>query len=306
MDCPVVPGPYLNNCRTQFLQLGGRRHVMKRQGIVSVLLILHSALFFCTTASAISYFGYDTYGGTWHDADKTAVNTEDDLMCWAAATSNVLAYTGWGFPQGQGFSNSDQIFSYFQKHWTDEGGNIFYGVDWWFDGSNDTQGDSGWSQVEIPGGGFYRTKDPSNHQLWSSSDQYAVDNIEYMLKEGYGVGISLTGPSGHAVTTWGYEYDTDGNYTGIYITDSDDNLDGLQYYDLTYIYNSTSLSHRWYLEDYLGWGSHNSGYYITEVYGLDIYPRASASVPEPATMLLFGIGLTAIAGWRLRNRRGKS
>ncbi len=270
---------------------------MKIKNLVMVAVLSVFGLFIVHSAYATAYFGYDDYGGTWHDADKTIANTEDDLMCWAAATSNVLAYTGWGYPSGESFSNTDHIFSYFQDHWTDQGGNIYYGVDWWFDGVNDTQGISGWAQVDNPGGGFYAGDDATNYQLWSESDKFALSNIDYLLTEGYGVGISITGLTGHAVTAWGYEYDTLGQYIGIYLTDSDDGVNGLKYYDLSF------ASDRWYLENYFGWGSENDGYYITEVYGLEIVAGTYDPVPEPATILLFGTGLVGLVGSRVRKKK---
>ena len=34
------------------------------------------------------------------DAEKTINDTEDDNLCWAAACSNILSYTGWGAQAG--------------------------------------------------------------------------------------------------------------------------------------------------------------------------------------------------------------
>jgi hypothetical protein len=105
------------------------------------------------TPTGLSYMLIDEWGGTWHDAEKSPTNSEDDLMCWAAAASNVLQWTGWGAVLG--LDTADAIFDHFQDHWTDEGGLMEYGWDWWFDGTNPSQGWSGWSQVDVPGGGFH-------------------------------------------------------------------------------------------------------------------------------------------------------
>ena len=46
-----------------------------------------------------TYFVYDDWAGTWHDANKNYIH--DSNMCWAASASNVLAFTG-----GMSFSPS--------------------------------------------------------------------------------------------------------------------------------------------------------------------------------------------------------
>ena len=86
------------------------------------------------TPTGTSYLLFEHWGGTWSDAEKSPTNTEDDLMCWAAASSNVLAWTGWG--QVGGMTNADQMFAYYQNHWTDEGGTMAFAWNWWFDGLN--------------------------------------------------------------------------------------------------------------------------------------------------------------------------
>lgn len=250
-------------------------------------------------ASATSYFGYETNGGTWSDANKTVSNTDDDLMCWAAATSNILAYTGWGFPQGTSFTGSNDIFAYYQDHWTDEGGNALYGVDWWFSGRNVTQGIPGWSQVDVAGGGFYTTLESTDYALWTFRSEYALGNTEFLLERGYGVGLSLGGPIAHAVTAWGIESDGPGNYQGLYITDSDDGYTGLRYYEIQF----DEIYSRWFLQDYY----HRNTVYISGVYGLQNMPSSDPApepVPEPTTVLLLGTGLAGLwAAGKRKNAR---
>lgn len=212
----------------------------------------------------VDYMVTDQYGGSWSDAEKSPANSQDDLMCWAAAASNILEWTGWG--NVNGMTTTDQMFAYFQDHWTDEGGLMYYGWDWWFDGTNDSQGFSGWSQVDVAGGGFFQQETFSQYFRRSSNTQNAARTIRDWLQEGYGVSLGVYGPGGHAITVWGVRYDTGNpnNILGIYVTDSDDGKsstnpsDQLQYYELEFSNN------QWYLQNFYG----SNSWYIGLVEGL--------------------------------------
>jgi len=255
-----------------------------------------------STAFATSFYGYEVYGGEWQDAEKTLSNTEDDELCWAAAASNVLDWTGWGGnAPGGNFNNEDDIFGYFQDHWTDEAGSMAYGWDWWFDGTNDSEGQSGWSSVDEPGGGFWDpVYDFNDYFAYTSEQNLTMSAVDFLLRDGYGVTIGVTpGSGGHAVSVWGYEYGTTTNdYLGIWITDSDDDKstdsppDTLRYYDVTYD------GVKWNLEDFYA----SDDWYIVEVQALNRY-AAAQPVPEPGTMLLVGIGISGLYG--LRRKRSK-
>lgn len=260
------------------------------------------AMFFAVssgTVSASTYLMYDHWGGTWSDANKNSVSTEDDLMCWAATAANMLSWTGWGYPTGQGFTDADSIFAYYQDHWTDAGGNMFYGIDWWFDGTNNVQGVPSWSQVDVPGGGFWPAYNVGDYYWLSPDDDLAMSAIDVFLHAGYGVGLGLKrvvgGTSyGHAITCWGYDWDSTGNYLGIWVTDSDDNQNMASPPATLDYYQVASIGGQWYLQDYFGTDS----WWITEVHGLERVPFAP--VPLPAPILLFGSGLIGLAGLRKR------
>jgi hypothetical protein len=236
-----------------------------------------------TTGTATNYMLFTAWGGTWTDVDKSTTNTEDDLLCWAATTSNMLQWTGWG--NAGGMTSADAIFTYFQNHWTDQGGHQYYGGDWWFDGTNTMQGTPGWAQVDVAGGGFYTSQNYGNYIHYSSTVSTSLSTISSYLRSGYAVGLGLSGPGGHAVACWGYEF-TAGNtasYKGVYITDSDDNQsapgsDYLRYYSVV------QSNSRWYLQNYYG----SNSWYISDVTGLDRRPstvKATSAVAAPRLTL---------------------
>ena len=231
---------------------------------------------------------WDTYGGTWADADKTGL--DDTQLCWAAASSNILEYTRWG--RVGGMTTTDDMFGHFKAHWNDQVGNPYYALDWWWDGTNDNQGDTTWAQVDVPGGGgFYPTLNIDNSRRWVSESSTALSALDAWLHDGYASAIAVSGNMGHSVTAWGFAYDsTDPDYyTGIYVTDSDDSVNALQYYDLVH------TGSRWYLSGgYFGDGSTN---YISEVCGLELNP-----VPVPGAVALGMLGLS-VAGLKLRRKQ---
>ncbi len=232
------------------------------------------------TPTGTTYLLYEHHGGTWYDAEKTANNTDDDLMCWAIAGSNVLWWTGWGFPDGEDFLNPDDIRDYYYFHWSDDLGNPTVGWDWWFDGTNDTQGEpyasEGWAQVEVAGGGFYEPPAYDDYKHFSSDDSLAMDTIQDYITSGYGVTLSIKSGGGHSITCWGFNSDNPAaptEYYGVWVTDSDDQKGAaygdqppqkLRYYEVAY----DDTNDRWHLQDYYG----SNNWYITEVVALEQRP----------------------------------
>lgn len=268
--------------------------MLKHAAVCAIIMLLGVQV---AQAATTSYL-WDSWGGTWSDADKNpATGDGDDKMCWAAAASNVLAWSGWG--NVGGMTTTDQMFQYYQDHWTDLGGLPHMGWNWWFDGNYQSEGWSGWSQVDVAGGSFYTTDEFLASCLLSTSTTYAMGNINYLLTNGYGTALGLytdidgdgTTEGGHSVTCWGYEYDESTNlYTGLYVTDSDDGLDALRYYGIAY----DSTDSAWYLQDFYGT---SDIWYIGYEAGLSQMP----TVPAPGALLLAGLG-TGVVGLMRKKR----
>jgi hypothetical protein len=238
----------------------------------------------------VSYMNFEQWGRVWSDAEKSPETSEDDLLCWAAAASNVLHYTGWGLVADM--STADQMFLYFANHWTNVGSLMDCGWEWWFGGVNSMQGQAGWSQVHTPGGGFYPELNfwDYYYEQWSSAEAMAA--VDQFLRLGCGVGLALYGGGGHAVTCWGYNYDADspGDYYGIWITDSDDDRhltnppDRLRYYDVAY----SATTGRWHIQNFYG----SNNWYIGGVEGL-------ALIPEPGSICVLVVGCVGLVfRWR--------
>jgi len=234
------------------------------------------------TPTGSNYMLIDNWGGSWSDAEKeppddydgSAPGTGDDYLCWAAAASNILDWSGWGHIGGN--SDADDVFQYFEDHWTDRGGLTGFGWQWWFDGTNPTLGWDGWSQVDVPGGGFYQDVDLTDYYLtFDSNTSQVMSTVDTYLHDGYGVALGIYGPGGHMITCWGYNYNPSNpsDYNGVWVTDSDDAKhltdapDQLRYYEVE------NVGGRWYLQDYYG----SDAWYIDVVQGLAQSPSPSSS-----------------------------
>jgi len=281
-----------------------------RSASITTVALLTLALFatFASADTVDDYMIYEHWGGTWADAEKTADNGDDNLMCWAASSSNILEWTGWG--KVGGMTNTDEMFAHFQDNFTDAGGNPYYGWDWWFDGTNDPQGVDSWAQDNaVGGGGFYPTLDILDYRRASSDDSQAMENIDTWLTDGYGTTLSLAGNMAHSITCWGFKTTTDTSgstsYTGVWVTDSDDSKYGngarpnlLRYYEVsTGSHYDADLEQDvacWYLEGY--------GAYISEVISLQKMPSV---VPLPGAAAM-GLGLLCLLGAARHVRRKRS
>jgi fibronectin type 3 domain-containing protein len=184
-----------------------------------------------------TYLLTDEWGGVAHDANKSGT-PDDDRLCWAAATSNTLAWTGWGNVSATGSSETD-LFQYYKEHWENATGRPIHALNWWFDGVDRTLDWATWGHVFEPGGRFFPGVEFASYtnrvDYGDAGSADALPTVASYLGEGKAVMLYLHGPSSnHWLTCWGYDYresDTD-YYTGVWLTDSDDGQDGLVRYDV--------------------------------------------------------------------------
>lgn len=192
-------------------------------------------------AFASSEFRIDlTYGGLWHDAEKSIENRNDDWLCWASTAANILAWTNWGTEAG--FSDEDNIFRYYTDHWTDDpSGSPREAWRWWFSGKNNStkgartikKGGSFWPEVTFPGKKWGHPAGSifcgiGQNQL--KRDPYILKNL---LEKGYGIVLQIIHPlpdgsrDSHMITLWGFRYTSNEPFKGILVTDSDDSKENI-------------------------------------------------------------------------------
>ena len=226
-----------------------------------------------------------TESSGWLDADKDWI--DDTLMCWAASAANMLSWGDWD--GGAGLVTEDQILDDFTSYWNDRAGNPYYGVEWWFNGTNYHQGDSGWAQLtDFSHIGFYADPLFDDNYLWTSSS--SLIKMGSYLDVGCVVSIRIENNSrnGHFLTLWG----VDSANGKIWVTDSDKNTDSLDTYTVT----GTTLS-----DGYSSWNITSFGGIFANTDSID--PILRDVVPEPSTLLLLGLGILGFTGISRRNSK---
>jgi hypothetical protein len=174
----------------------------------------------------------------WFDAEKHYWTYDDDLMCWAASASNVLAFSGWAGKPYAGLE--DRLFAGFLANDEEDSGALARTAwQFYFEGAPT----SGCFSDSTPALGHFDSSDwRGAYPHLTFADYYrdvtvttgTLDTIEVFVRDGWGVVAAvkpdgwiyyLWDPVGHAITIWGYETDGAGDITGLWYTDSDDDKD---------------------------------------------------------------------------------
>jgi len=212
------------------------------------------------------YMLTEHWGGKWTDVEKSPRNRDDDNMCWAAACSNALAWTGWSRVNGTTMS-ADQVFQYYVSHWTDAGSLTQFGLYWWFNGDNPGQSWNGWAHVDVKGGNFFGQYYEGAF-VHSVTGSHLMRGVDAYLHEGWIPMLSIyNGNGGHAITCWGFDYDpsTPGAYRGVWVTDSDDAKSQVNAPDQLRYYRVQLSRGQWYLQNYCG----SNSWYIGKAVALE-------------------------------------
>lgn len=297
---------------------------MKSKILLFLLMLCIAAAVVVGSARATTWLDGHGSGG-YFDVDKDDPPTESNL-CWLAAASNVLGWSGWGALSsdssftGNG-NDEDHIFDYLKPIYGNIGGMTDTAWSYWFTAGLDPPDE--FDDYYYPITPFL--SDYANDD-WNDPNyiRQADDRIRDYIGTGYGTVLSMTHVNppgaqeetrGHAVTIWGYDYDPNTpDQIDIWITDSDRDKDSLDLNMYTMYYGESLLTdpindpyeyywHYWYL-DYATTpiNGHSDAWFVNSIRGLDPYvepgpgPGPVEPVPEPATILLVGSGLFGLFG----------
>ena len=173
------------------------------------------------------------------DAEKVAdyinLNGQPDYdteLCWAASSSNVLHYTGWG--EKAGFDEADRMLEEFITRFDNVPGRADYALKWFFNGWNKMQTTANWAHQDdgeydgfmgyLPAYAFESLSETI--ELEDHKDN--METVAARLKAGYGTAL-YTGyhnavgerDGGHGLTLWGYVREKNGAFTYLIYSDSD-------------------------------------------------------------------------------------
>lgn len=176
------------------------------------------------------------------DVNKTY--DDDTQMCWAAAAANTLAWTGWGI------GNEYDIMKEFKDYYPDVQGAAYNA---WVD--------------------YFSWHYPSFdlNDYFQSSNPFIPTLANCWLSAGYGVTFDTTG---HTMTLWGVDTNSQGIGVRVRYSNSDDNFTGVRTQDIIYQDGSYYFG---YVGGYSSMGqlmalAPNPGFYV----GIDLHDPVQA------------------------------
>lgn len=173
-----------------------------------------------------------SYG--WYDLNKeipyAGSGSTDSDLCWAAVSANALQWwldqnkhyiDRYNYTGPRTFTNSytSDIFDLYKRHFQNKGGDLKASMDWFFNGK--------YVQRDLEGAGFFVKVFGADFKPVEQIGIYASsfsNDVAKALKSGEVLGAALKYPKGylHAISIWGATFDSQGQITHIYLTDSND------------------------------------------------------------------------------------
>ncbi len=238
----------------------------------------------------------------WFDVNKNW--QQDQLLCWAAASSNMLQWwledlerKGYEIPAsvpfGQGGGYSLRIFQEFVDCWTDYMNSSDFGISWFLKGGGmEWASGNGYSaptkKGHVADGGYFKGVLPQDEEDAFFASEFVIpygawSNWEYDVKQGVhnddatrwkrfselilrllDEGAVALSVDSHETTLWGCDV-KDRLVTRVYITNSDDKITTLAGYDIR------SSGGRIHLDKYPGKTNDPTG--IIRLTGLKAYEK---------------------------------